>query len=78
MQFNLYLDDKTAQRLKEATNNSKDTRNAIIRNAITQWLDKTQQNTWPEELLSFSGIPDTAPFESSRNELKDPIEDPFA
>lgn len=78
MHFNLYLDDATAEKLKQATENSTDSRNAIIRKAINQWLDKTQKHAWPKEILDFTGTNDIAPFESHRVELKASNKDPFA
>jgi len=40
MNFNIYLDDKTAQQLQDATEISNESRNSIIRQAISFWLQK--------------------------------------
>ncbi len=78
MHFNLYLDDETATRLKSATEQSHESRNAIIRKAINQWLDQTQNKSWPNDILEFKGIDEITPFEESREELKQVKDDPFS
>ena len=78
MHFNVYLDEETALRLKEATENSHETRNATIRKAINYWLDKAQAKQWPAEIIEYKGIEDMPPFESTRKELLEPDEDPLA
>ena len=78
MHFNLYLDEETAKRLKEATENSQQSRNATIRKAIRFWLDQSQAKQWPAELLGFKGIDGMPVFESTREELLPPYEDPLA
>lgn len=78
MHFNIYVDDETAKRLKEVTDNSHETRNATIRKAIKQWLDQNQKKQWPEEIMQFEGISDMPAFETTRDELLDANEDPLA
>ena len=68
MYLNIYLDDQTAKRLQEETEKSQLSCNAIIRKAITNWLD--QNNTsWPEEIVNYQGEPGFPSFESYREEL---------
>jgi len=78
MHFNIYLDKDTANRLREATENSHETRNATIRKAINYWLDKSQVKQWPNEIINFNGIDDMPAFESSRKELPEANDDPLA
>ena len=78
MHFNIYLDEDTAKRLKEATENSHETRNATIRKAIRYWLDQSQVRQWPAEIIKYKGIEDFPAFESNRQELLDANEDPLA
>jgi len=33
---------------------------------------------WPKSVLEFTGFPDMPPFESGRDELLPPCEDPFS
>ena len=78
MHFNIYLDNDTAEKLKTATEKSHESRNAIIRQAINQWLDQTQNKTWPKNIIDFTGLDEMPTFESHRKELSKPNEDPFA
>lgn len=41
-------------------------------------LETLKGNTWPREVLEFTGIPDFEPFESHRTDLRLPAEDPLA
>jgi len=77
MNFNIYLDDKTAQQLQDATEISNESRNSIIRQAISFWLQKHHKKKWPDSLLEFNGMMDFPAFESSRDELLTPKDDPF-
>lgn len=77
MNFNVYLDDDTAKRLQEATEVSNESRNAIIRKAITFWLSYSNKNKWPDNILVFQGVEEFPAFENNRNDLILPKEDPF-
>ena len=77
MNFNVYLDDDTAKRLQEATELSNESRNAIIRKAITFWLNYSNKNTWSDDILTFQGVESFPEFESHRDDLTLPKDDPF-
>ncbi len=77
MNFNVYLDDDTAKRLQEATELSNESRNAIIRKAITFWLSYSNKNRWSDDVLTFQGVDSFPPFESYRDDLTLPKDDPF-
>ena len=78
MNFNVYLDDDTAKRLQEATEASNESRNAIIRKAITFWLSYSNKNKWSDEILNFQGVEDFPVFENNRDDLTLPKEDPLS
>ena len=78
MHFNIYIDDQIGAQLNTAAQKSGKTRNALIREAITAWLNKSEKPKWPEEILAFNGVKDTIIFESYRKKIKSPKEDPFA
>lgn len=78
MNFNIYLDDVTGQRLITAAEQNAETKNALIRRAVSEWLARHGNAQWPEEVLSFNGIADMPPFESTRDNLKPPAADPLA
>ncbi len=77
MHFNIYLDNQTAKQLQDETEKSPLSRNAIIRQAITIWLNR-KKVTWPEEVLNYTGEHGFTSFESHRTELTQPTEDPFS
>jgi len=56
MNFNIYLDDRTGQQLMMAAERTGETRNALIRQAVSEWLARSNQPTW-------RAYPITAEFE---------------
>ena len=78
MHFNIYLDDETGRSLNQLAELSGESRNALIRKAISEWIAKQARPAWPQTILDWRGIPDFPAFESSRSELKPASEDPFA
>lgn len=77
MNFNIYLDDETGERLKRAAEAAGESRNALIRQAIDEWLTRKGAAQWPEEVLQFEGLPSVSPFETHRGKLRHPAEDPL-
>jgi Ribbon-helix-helix protein, copG family len=79
MNFNLYLDDKTAKELDRTARKLGETRSGLIRKALREWLDKKLLGSpgWPLPVLEWQGTPDTVPFESYRDDLLAPREDVF-
>jgi len=76
MNFNIYLDDETARQLQQETEKNHLSRNAIIREAITSWLNNKHKQ-WPEEILNYQGDEDFPAFESYREELTEIKDAPF-
>jgi predicted transcriptional regulator len=77
MHFNIYLDDDTGKRLSDAAELASDSRNALIRRAVAEWLARQGRPQWPEEVLNFEGVADMPPFEAGRGDLKPPAADPL-
>lgn len=77
MNFNVYVEDTLGQQLEKSAQVTGKSRNAIIREAIQLWLDKQQKSQWSEEILNFTGEPDSIVFESYRDELLPPSENLF-
>ena len=77
MNFNLYLDDRTAKELDRTARKLGETRSGLIRKALREWLDKKTLGSpgWPSLILEWEGIPDMPPFEAHRDELLPPRED---
>jgi predicted transcriptional regulator len=78
MNFNIYLDDETGKQLNQAAKKSHESRNAIVREAVSEWLSRKGKPQWPDEVLAFKGMADIPLFEASRDKLKPPAEDPLA
>jgi predicted transcriptional regulator len=78
MHFNIYLDDDTGERLKRAAQEAGESRNALIRRAVGDWLARQGLSQWPEAVLRFEGIADFPAFEASRDEFGAPADDPLA
>ena len=78
MHFNVYIDDETGQQLNRAAEQTGETRNALIRKAVSAWLQRQAPGQWPEAVLKHEGMPDMTPFESNRNQMKAPPDDPLA
>ena len=76
--FNIYLDDETGEQLNHAAEQAGESRNALIRRAVAEWLKRHGAPQWPDEVLDFKGIADATPFEASRDRLKPPVADPLA
>lgn len=78
MHFNIYLDDMTGQQLNAMAQQAGESRNALIRKAISEWLARQSQPQWPDAVANFKGMADVPLFEASRNQLKPPMEDALA
>jgi hypothetical protein len=78
MHFNVYIDDQTGQQLNATAEQSGQTRNALIREAVREWLAHRNKPQWPEAVMDFTGMPDMPPFETGRDQLKPPSADPLA
>lgn len=77
MNINIYLEDNLAQSLDKYVKLSGHTRNAVIREAIREWVTHHELKKWSNSILKFQGIPDITPFEAHRKDLLPPDEDPF-
>jgi hypothetical protein len=54
------------------------TRNALIRKAVEELLDKeAHSQDWSEAVMQWQGDPGFAPFESHRAQLMEPAQDPL-
>ncbi len=78
MNFNIYLDDETGQQLNNVAKKAGESRNALVRQAVSEWLKMRGKPQWPEEVLAFKGMADMPLFEASRSRLQSPVEDPLA
>lgn len=78
MNFNIYLDNETGQQLTSAAEQAGESRNALIRKAVGDWLYRYARPQWPDAVLDFKGIADMPAFEAGRDRMKPPMTDPLA
>ena len=77
MNVNIYLEDALAKSLNQCVEQMGQSRNAIIREAIKEWIIQHEIKKWPASILKFQGIQNSIAFESYREDLLPPEEDPF-
>lgn len=78
MHFNIYLDDHTGQVLTNLAKKKGETRNALVREAIADWIKRSKHEKWPQLILDHQGFKDFSAFELHRNELISPSNDPLS
>ncbi len=78
MNFNIYLDDETGQQLNQVAKQAGENRNALVRRAVGEWLNRHCKPQWPDEVLAFQGMADLPSFEAGRDNIKPPVTDPLA
>jgi Ribbon-helix-helix protein, copG family len=76
MTFTIYLDKESAHQFERIAKESGKKRNALIREALKEWLARRKRSQWPSEIINFKGIKGAPRFEDGRKLLKPPRE-PF-
>ena len=77
MNFNIYINDTLGEKLLQVTKDTGETRNAIIKQALEEWIQKKMTSSWPPAIMEFQGFPDFEGFETFRHELKEQEETLF-
>lgn len=72
MNFSVHLNDELVERLNQTARESGRTRNALIREAVGEWLGRRRPAKWPAEVMNFRGIRGLKRFEGDRGKLKPP------
>lgn len=78
MNFNLYLEDELGVRLTRLAEQTGRSRNALVREAVSDWLARSEKQGWPAEVEAFEGVEDAPVFERYRDHLGPVMEDPLA
>lgn len=79
MNFNVYLNKKTGEKISLIAKNLHRSRNSIINEALDEWVSRHYQSSWPPGFFDFEPIEDVPDFKSLRNDLKNNVkEDPLA
>ncbi len=78
MNFNIYLDNALGAALKRLAKRRKVTRNALIREAVEDLVNKeTHSSDWSEAVMQWQGDPNFEAFETHRARLAPAAEDPL-
>jgi hypothetical protein len=72
----IFVDGELLDQFNRIALESGRTRNALIHEALREWLGLRRPSQWPSEVLRFGGIKRTARFEEGRETLKR-ARDPF-
>jgi hypothetical protein len=72
MNFGIHLGSELVRRLDAAARESGKIRNALVREAVGEWLERRRTKTWPVSVTNFRGTRPLARFEDSRQELRRP------
>lgn len=72
MNFNIYIDAKMGDDIVSLSSLLDKSKNAIIREALADWITKHHLKKWPQRIQQFTGIEDFTGFEESRSELTEP------
>lgn len=77
MNIHIYLENDLGQKIQAQAKMLGKSRNAIVREAIREWLMHHAARSWPPTILKFQGVSHASRFESHRRELIHPKDDPF-
>lgn len=78
MNFNIYLNKKTASKVTRAAKGMHRSRNSIITEALEEWLERHATDRWPKKFFDFEPINDLPDFKQLRADLSNNVsEDPL-
>lgn len=79
MNFNIYVPKEIGFKLSQAAKALHCSRNAIVTEAINQWLQKHTSPNWPATFFDFAPLQDVPNFKALRSDLADVSnEDPLS
>jgi hypothetical protein len=75
--INIYLENSLGKKITASAASLGKPRNALIREALKEWLNSHTASQWPRSVMQFRGVEDFSAFESYRNELLSEKDDPL-
>jgi hypothetical protein len=79
MNFNVYVNKNTGEKINEIAKSLHRSRNSIINEALEEWLYQHSNEKWPTDFFNFKPIKDVPDFKALRKDLSKEIkEDPLA
>lgn len=75
MNVNIYVEDKLGKEINQMAKALGKSRNAVIREALKEWVIHHGRHEWPNIVKNYAGVKDFPNFEEYRNELKEKKEE---
>jgi predicted transcriptional regulator len=75
MNVNIYVEDELGKEINQMAQLLGKSRNAIIREALKEWVIHHSRNEWPDIVKNYAGVKDFPRFEDYRDELTDKDEE---
>jgi hypothetical protein len=69
MNFNVYVEDELGHSLENLAQKLQKSRNALVREALKEFIEKQTHSQWSETILAFQGFSEGITFESYRDDL---------
>jgi len=73
----LHLNNELSSRVKSIAKYNGKSIDTFILKVLENYVSNIESKTWKQEIIDFQGFPNLIPFESYRNELLEPKDDPF-
>jgi metal-responsive CopG/Arc/MetJ family transcriptional regulator len=61
--FSIHLNDELVDQLSRAAKEAGKARNALVGEAVKEWLGRRRRRTWPAVVMSFRGVRRSIRFE---------------
>ena len=78
MSFHVYVEPDLEQKIEDLCKRTGRKRNAIVREALREYVDKCSPQDWPDDVFNFKPNSKLTRFESLRAELLADRDDIFA
>ncbi len=73
----LHLNNELGSQVKSIAKYNGKSIDTFILKVLENYVSNIESKTWKQEIIDFKGFPNLIPFESYRNELLEPKDDPF-
>lgn len=77
MNFNVYVNKRTGERVTKVAKTMHRSRNSIVNEALEEWLNRHASSKWPKGFFDFDPVEDVVDFKEFHRDLKPLLEDPL-